>query len=271
MQDKIYHLLTEEYTITLATTDEDFKIIKSLRKEIFAPKYNLSPEILEEKGYLFSKDDIQSFNYLLHHNPSNTYVGTVRVFFINDKTPHNRLPMQYDGNVNDIDHLTQNIPICEISRLALSNNLPSYCDFSALQLRTSLTMGLMVAIRLNCLLYKYTEVFNVMEKSLARILKRQDASFQVIGKPIEYYGMRIPHSIKRKQLLHDTEEKGGRITLFYLKQLCRNSELFWNFIDNNPYLERSDMQLDNICKLLKENGNNITLSQLLDEDNVLCN
>jgi hypothetical protein len=45
--------------------------------------------------------------------------------------------------------------------------------------------------------------------------------------------------------------------------------LFWSFIDNNPYLERSDMQLDNICKLFKENGNNITLSQLLDEKIVL--
>ena len=55
----------------------------------------------------------------------------------------------------------------------------------------------------------------------------------------------------------------GQLTRHYLKELCKNSESFWQFIDNNPYLERSDIQLDRICQLFKEFGDDVSMEDLL--------
>ena len=60
----------------------------------------------------------------------------------------------------------------------------------------------------------------------------------------------------------------SKITKYYLKKLCKNPESFWQFIDNNPYLERSDIQLDRICQLFEEYGDDVELSLLMDEKEV---
>jgi len=61
----------------------------------------------------------------------------------------------------------------------------------------------------------------------------------------------------------ETEETTGNITRFYLRELCANPDKFWKFIDDNPYLERSDMQLDRICKLFEEHGDDVNISLLM--------
>lgn len=106
--NEAFKILTEEYTLKLATTQEDFQAVKTVRAEVFAPKYNMSRELLESKGYLFSEDDKQSFLFLLQHTRTGRYVGTVRNFFINTKTPVKHLPMQKDGHVEGIERLTKN-------------------------------------------------------------------------------------------------------------------------------------------------------------------
>jgi N-acyl amino acid synthase of PEP-CTERM/exosortase system len=262
------HLLTQEYSLILATTEKDFQAVKKVREEVFSPKYTMSPELLESKGYLFSQDDKQSFLYLLRHNDTDKYVGTVRVFFINEHTAVQKMPMQKDGNVQGIEHFTQKLPIVEISRGALIKDLPQQENLSALQLRTILTYGLMVATRINFILYSYSMVFSIMEPSLHRILKRQGVNFEQIGEAVEYYGIRTPFAIERKKLLNDTEETMGQITKFYLKELCQDPESFWQFIDNNPYLEHSDIQLDRICQLFEEHGDDVSMELLLGENDL---
>lgn len=269
--EHIFKLLTEEYSLLLATSPEDFQAVKDVRREVFSNKYVMSPDSLDEKGYLFNKDDEQSFIYLLRHNPSSTYVGTVRAFFINEQTPIKLLPMQKDGNVKDIHHLTLNFPIVEISRGALIQNLPTHPTYSALKLRTMLTYSLMISTRINFLLYHCSRVFSIMERPLYQILKRQDVNFEQAGETVDYYGMCIPFSISWGQILKDTEINMGEITRYYLKELCNNPEPFWKFIDENPYLERSDMQLDRICKLFEEHGDDVKLSQLLGESYSVSN
>ena len=263
---QVFNLLTQEYTLVLATTSQDFLAVKQLRKEIFSHKYSISPDVLESKGYLFSQDDEQSFIYLLQHTSSKKYIGTVRVFFINKNTPIKKMPMQNDSDIKDITFFNNKLSICEISRLALSNALDVHKNFSLLKLRTNLAMLLMIATRINLFLYSYTTVFSLMESSLDRILKRQSVNFEQIGKSIDYYGMCTPYAIERKKLLRDTEGTMGKITRYYLKQLCQNPELFWQFIDNNPYLERSDIQLDRICKLFKDYGDDVDLELLLSDE-----
>ena len=268
MSEESVHLLTKEYSLALATTQEDFQAVKELRNDIISHNY---PELehKEVRPYLFSQDDEQSFIYLLQHQATKTYVGTVRVFFINGHTPIQKTPMQKDFHIKNIEYFTQNIPICEISRFGLSNKLIEHRDFSGIQLRTHLSIALMIATRINFFLYHYFTVFSIMERSLDRILKRQGVRFQQIAEPIDYYGIRTPFAIERKKLLRDTENSMGKITRFYLKELCKNPKKFWQFIDNNPYLERSDIQLDRICKLFEAYGDDVDLELLLGEKEVI--
>ena len=267
--EQVINLLTKEYTIILATTPQHFQSVKKIRKEVFSSKYNLSPNQLESIGFIYNQEDKQSFIYLLKHNLTNKYVGTVRIFFINKKTPFQQLSIQKYGRVNHIKYLTQVFPTCEISRLALTNSLPNYKDYSALKLRTYLAILLMISTRLNLLLIHYNNIFAIMEPSLQRILKKQKVNFEPIGDFVDSCGIKkIPFAIQREELLQDTEETMGIITRHYLKELCQNPDSFWEFIDNNPYLERSDIQLDRICQLFKEYGDDVDLSLLLGEDTV---
>lgn len=263
---ELIELLTKEYTLILASTPEDFQAVKTVREAVFPLKYNMPSKTLEEKGFLFSQDDAQSFLYLLRHTPSNTYVGTVRVFFVNHKTPIHLLPMQKDGGVKDIGQLTQTLPIVEISRAALIQNLPYHKKYSIRQLHALLTYRLRIATRINFLLYPNTMVFSLMKPALHHILKRQHVNFKQIGEPVDSYGMHTPFGIERKALLSDTEETMGTITRHYLKALCQNPDAFWRFIDHNPYLERSDIQLERICQLFKEYGDDVPLSLLIGEE-----
>ncbi len=268
MIEKTFHLLTKEYSIFLATTEEDLQAVRDIRAEVFVSRLETSLALLESRKFLFNKDDEQSFIYLLQHNATKKYVGSVRVIFINERTPIQIMPMQRDGKVEGIEHLTKDLPICEISRLALIKTIPEHKDFSMPQLRTLLSMALMSATRINFFLYHYTRIFAIMERSLHRILKRQSVAFEAIGDAVDYYGVRFPFVIKKEDFLiagEKTEGTMGQLTRHYLQKLCKNPENFWQFIDNNPYLERSDIQLDRICQLFKEYGDNVSMERLLGE------
>jgi len=262
--DTLFHLLTEEYTLLLAQNSNDYKHVKEIRKKVFSAKHNLSPEVLESKGYLFNQDDEQSFIYLIRHNKSNSYVGTVRIYFINTKTPLQQLTMQKDGHIPNVSYNINIMPVCEITRFALSNKLIPYEDLSQLQLSSKLALLLMVGTRLSAFLYHYGKMYSAMEHSLDIILRRQGVKFKKISEPISYYGIRTPFANTGKELMIETEKSMGRLTRHYLKELCKTPETFWNFIDKHPYLERSDMHLDKICKLFEAYGDDVPLELLMD-------
>ncbi|MBT8343981.1 MAG: hypothetical protein KJO45_04615 [Sulfurovum sp.] len=266
MLQKAFHLLTEEYSIILATSAEHLQAVKDIRAEVFVSRLEMSFEELEARDFLINKDDQQSFIYLLQHRETKKYVGSVRVIFINEHTPVQIMPMQRDGKVEGIEHLTQDLPICEISRLALIKGLPAHIDYPMDQLRTLLSMALMSATRINFFLYHYSRIFAIMERSLHLILKRQGVAFEPIGDAVDYYGVRFPFVIKKENYLiagKKTEDNMGDLTRYYLKKLCKDPEPFWNFIDNNPYLDRSDIQLDRICQLFKDFGDDVSMEQIL--------
>lgn len=259
-------LLTQDYTLIHATTPHEFNNVKQLRKEVFSKKFNLSSSQLEKEGYLFNEEDEQSFLYLLKHNSSNTYVGSVRVFFINNKTPLKHLTMQSIGKVKNIEHLTQGLPLAEISRMCLKNTLPIHEKYSVLQVRTCLAYALMVMTRINFFLYKPTNIFATMEPTLERILSRKDVCFTQISEPIEYYGTTIPYAVNRNDLLNATEESMGKVTRFYLKKLCENPRTFWKYIDTHPYLNRSDIEIERMTELLEQHGEDVDISLLLGQE-----
>jgi len=262
-QDHIFTLLTQDYTLLPATTEKELEAVKVLRREVFSKKFNLSVDTLEKEGYIFNEEDAQSFIYLIKHNESQSYVGTVRIFFINEQTPLKELSMQRIGKVTGIDNYTKNLPLAEISRMCLKHNLPSHTTHSTLQVRNILAYALMVMTRINFFLYRPAMVFAVMETSLFRLLSRQNVFFQQIAEPVEFYGIRIPYTIERNKLLQDTESTMGKVTRHYLKALCTNPSDFWSFIDNNPYLARTDTELERLCELFHTHGDDVTLDMLL--------
>ena len=260
----IFHLLTQEYSLVLVTSEDDIRALKEVRRKTLLNAYQNLAKIEDEETFLYNKDDEQSFIYLLKHNPTENYVGTIRVFFVNPHTPIQKIPLQLYGNVQNIDHLVAEHPVCEVSRLALASDLEPYPGLSALQLRTSLTMGLMSTIGINMFLYQCNNIFSIMEPALFRILRRQGIHFQQIGPAVEYYGMRIPHMIKRETLITGSKEMLGEITLFYLRQLCHAPEKFYQFIETHPYLNHSDLRLEEICRIFREYGEKVTVPFLLE-------
>ena len=175
--------------------------------------------------------------------------------------------MERDLHVKDIEYLTQNLPICEISRFALVKNQVKHSDFSELQIRTYLSLALMSATRINFLLYHYVKMFAIMERSLHRILQRQSVAFTSIGDAIDFHGVRFPFVINKEDLaiaIEKTEVSMGKLTKYYLKELCINSKSFWEFVDNNPYLKRSDIKLDKICQIFEEHGDDVSMELLLE-------
>ena len=268
MPDKVFHLLTVEYSLILATTQAHFQAVKEIRNDVIVNHY---PDVEESKKYVFGQDDEQSFIYLLQHNATQRYVGSVRIFFANERTPSDKIPMEKDLHIKDIERLTQNLPICEVSRFALTHDQVKHDHFSELQLRTYLSLTLMCATRINFLLYHYEKMFAIMECSLHRILKRQSVAFTSIGDAIDFHGVRFPFVINKEDLsiaIEKTENSMGKLTKYYLKELCKNPKSFWQFIDNNPYLERSDIHLDQICQIFKEHGDDVSMKTLLEMNNL---
>lgn len=136
------------------------------------------------------------------------------------------------------------------------------------QLRTLLSVSLMSMTRINFFLYHYANIFAIMEKSLHRILKRQSVAFKSIGDAVDYYGVRFPFVINQNDLalaIKKTEESMGEVTKYYLLELCKNPETFWKFIDDNPYLDRSDIHLDKICQIFKKYGEHVSIERLVKE------
>jgi hypothetical protein len=124
----------------------------------------------------------------------------------------------------------------------------------------------MVATRISFFLYPPIKVFAFMEDALYRILKRQDVRFEKIGEPVDLHGLRTPYAIRREILLGETEGTMSSITRYYLKEMCQDPEKLWKFVDDNPYLNRSDLQIERICKLFEEHGEEVDISLLLGEN-----
>jgi N-acyl amino acid synthase of PEP-CTERM/exosortase system len=252
----LFKLLTEKYSLKLVQNSYDIEQLKEVRQKVLLPKYEAQTHIEDIDKFLYNQDDEQSFIYILVHNPTKKPVGTIRIFFINNKTPIQKLPMQIYGGVDDIDYYTQEKPICEISRLALIKDLPKDNDnISALKLRTMLTIGLQSAIAINMYMYDYKMVFSIMEPSLYRLLHRYGINFEAIGKEVDYFGPRIPHAIDRIKLMSEADKTLWQIALHYLKQLAQNPKEFITYIDNHPYLDIQELNLDRLQNIFKQNAN----------------
>jgi len=106
---------------------------------------------------------------------------------------------------------------------------------------------------------------------LYRILKRQSVALESIGDAIDFHGKRFPYVMRKEDFVmagEHTEGTLGQVTSYYLKELCKDPQALWRFVNNNPYLERSDIQLEKICKYFKECGDDLDMKYILEDTEV---
>ncbi len=263
--EEVFELLTQKYTLVLASTPDEIEAVIQIRKDVFSKKLGLSSDILEKKGFLYGESDKQSFIYLLKENSTGNFIGTNRIFFVNELTPISVITKEIYSHVDNIESLTKGVSICEISRFALLQNIEPCGELSGLQLRGYLSMALMATIGINIFLYSCDHIFATMERSLHRIIRRQNIIFKEIGDPVEYYGERIPYMIKRNDLIANAKEIFESLVLYYLHKICSDPDKLYNFIEKNPYLDYSHMQIDRLSYLFKKYGKDIRVSDLLSQ------
>ncbi len=255
--------MTQSYHLILATTQEEFDAVKALRKEVLFEKYRHFASIEDEEAFAWDSSDEQSFLYLLQHRETGRYVGTIRIFFINALTPLQEMPMEHYTHAPRISALKSKLPVCEISRFALSMDIPQYENMSALWVRMHLSLLLMIGTRITAKIYPFHTIFAIMEHSLARLLRKQSAYFEQIGESVDYYGMRTPFAIDPDRLLNDTIQTEA-VSCFYLHRFLEKNGMLDRFIAQNPYVTREMFHL-NVCTddpiLQKQNSTEIVQLQ----------
>lgn len=235
-----FDLLTKEYRLILATEPEEFDAVKSLRKEVLLSKYRNFATIEDEEQFAWDKSDEQSFIFLIQHQQTQRYVGTIRVFYINCKTPIQTLPMEHYTHTQRDPSL---LPVCEISRFALSRDLPLHSERSALWVRTHLSLLLMIGTRITAQIYPFKMIYAIMEQTLARLLRRQHAHFEQIGESVDYYGECTPFAIEPEKLLKETQETEV-LSRYYLQKFIYESNTIDKYLSSTPYLTAAQLQLN---------------------------
>ncbi len=243
LDHEAYAFMTQTYRLVLATTPEHIDAVKALRKEVLLEKYRHFANIEDEERFAWDESDTQAFIYLLQHQKSGRYVGTIRVFFINDATPLKEMPMEHYSHAPRIAELKAALPVCEISRFALSAELPKEAEHTAQWVRIHLSLLLMIGTRITAQIYPFKMIFAIMEPSLARLLRWQKAHFEQIGSEVDYYGTTIPFAIERDTLLSDTFAT-QRVSCYYLDQFSQPGGSLEQFLAQCPYIDAEMLNLD---------------------------
>jgi hypothetical protein len=212
---KLYTLLTNDFHLVAAVNTSHFTYIQELRAQSIAHYYPTLQHTQAYRDYLFSEQDHQSQLYLIYHPNSCSYVGTVRIFYLHTDSSQQILPMTKDCAVIP-SYSCPDRPICEISRLILAPNLPMHPDFSQLELRMGLVLGLMTAIRVNMIVHRYQYVYAFLEPSLHRLLQRFHIYMEPLGEAVEYYGKRMPCGAPSQKLLESTQQNMAALTEHYI-------------------------------------------------------
>ncbi|RHW76874.1 PEP-CTERM/exosortase system-associated acyltransferase [Colwellia sp. RSH04] len=193
---------------------------EQLRSEVFKIRHNvyceeLAFEKIQANGEEKDEFDDQSIFSLIKHKPTDTYTSCVRL--VKASGPGEKLPIEkycLDSitNTNLSPERFNRAEIAEISRLAVkadfrrrqadqfkgsSTGVISEITYSETELRcfpfiaiglymAAATMGMNTGIR---------HVYVMMEPRLARSMKFIGITFQQLGAPVEYHGLRAPYYI----------------------------------------------------------------------------
>lgn len=198
----------------------EIALTPELREEVFKIRHNVYCEELEfedvKEGGMEKDDfDDQSIFTLIKHKPSDKYTSCVRL--VRSRSEEELLPIE-KFCLNSIENKSlspQNFPrseVCEISRLAVKADFRrrkadkfkgsaigviSEETYSETELRCFpfIAIGLYMAAATMAIDSGMKHVYVMMEPRLARSMKFIGITFQQLGKPIDYHGIRAPYYI----------------------------------------------------------------------------
>ena len=201
---------------------------QELREEAFKIRHNvyceeLAFEDIRENGQETDEFDCQSLFSLIKHKPTETFTSCVRL--VTSKGPDELLPIEkycMDSITNEelSPKRFNRAEIAEISRLAVKSDFRrrkadhymgsgtgviSEISYSETELRcfpfiaiglymAAATMGMNTGIR---------HVYVMMEPRLARSMKFIGITFQQLGPPVDYHGLRAPYYINPEIFMKD--------------------------------------------------------------------
>lgn len=210
---------SQYFTLVFANTDvlkhEAFKI----RHKVFAEELNFEP--INPAGVESDEYDPYSYHYLLKHQASNDYAGTVRLIMSPTNQDDFKLPFEQFCH-HGIDHSIINPndlapgSYAEVSRLAVPNSFRRRAgekgqavvlrDVESGKTREQSDRYPYVPIGLYLVcsaLFRITQleyIFVMIEPRLARHMSRFGIAFAQAGPPIEYHGRRALYYITQESL-----------------------------------------------------------------------
>jgi N-acyl amino acid synthase of PEP-CTERM/exosortase system len=214
----LYETYGAAFKTVRARSEAQLQACFRLRYEVYCVENHFldaedNPGGLETDAY-----DAQSAHSLLVHRASDAIVGTVRLVLPHEASERPPLPL-YEVCPEAMAHMPLS-RTAEISRFAVSKNFRRrkedqlYGKFytradllgDARRLIPHLTLGLMQSVvemsRDNGIDY----VCAIMDPALLRLLGRLGIHFTLVGKPIEYHGLRQPCYSELGLLLASVEQ-----------------------------------------------------------------
>lgn len=210
-EEEMLHNFRVEFELKIAATEQLKKEAYRIRYQVYCEdlKYEDANEFPDEMET--DRHDEKSISLLLHHKPSNAFVGCVRLVPSTPEKP--TLPFEEIPDINissdivDISKLPRK-HMFEVSRLAVVSDFRKHSEgkqspqkgFPIVPLSLYLgVLGVMCETGLE-------HLFTMMEPRLARHLKYVGFYFHQIGDLVNYHGRRGPFYIHRdgKDGLHPT-------------------------------------------------------------------
>jgi N-acyl amino acid synthase of PEP-CTERM/exosortase system len=209
ISDHFMQFLQPHVAVDQALKEEAFKI----RHDVYCEE--LAFEDMRDNGQETDEFDHRSIFSLIKHKPSETFTSCIRLVMSN--SPDELLPIEkYSKNSMTNKELNpenfKRTEIAEISRLAVksdfrrrkadnykgaSTGVISEINYSETGIHCFpfIAIGLYMAAAIMCINTGIRHIYVMMEPRLARSLKFIGITFQQLGEPVDYHGLRAPYYI----------------------------------------------------------------------------
>jgi len=216
-------LYNEQFAVIPAATPELQDQAYALRYQVYCVEHPFEDPAQQTNEREMDRYDSHSVHAILLHKPSSAVVGCVRLVLPTASEGVSALPLRQLLNDEGRRRLDQCPPdrIGEISRYAVSKMFRRrqgealYADvgFFDLSDRDSrrlvphISLGLMQGAGKLAASHGITHVCAAMAPALMRLLERFGLSFEPLGPPIDYHGLRQPCIAECEQLLAGMEKR----------------------------------------------------------------
>jgi N-acyl amino acid synthase of PEP-CTERM/exosortase system len=233
MSSDLVEDFNRHFEMVPALSDELKKQVYALRYQVYCvetgfedhEKCLVEYDLKGEKTYL-EKDqyDGRSCYYLIRHRNTGLYAATVRLVLPDYANLQALFPIEsYCALTHKVTDPSARAQLAEVSRFAVSKHFKRrlgeansfigiseyterYYTADERRITPHITIGLLAALMRMTLEKQITQWYAVMEPALFRLLQRFGFSFDIIGPPIAYRGVRYPGFAKIDELVPNIQK-----------------------------------------------------------------